>query len=64
MGVYKDLGSFNDAGVLAQVQHILNLAAKQYLVEAAKRQSVTINMSHKIFGDHLEGFGFTCSTRT
>jgi iron complex outermembrane receptor protein len=58
MGVYKDLGSFNDAGVLSQVQHILNLAAKQYLIEAAKRQSATINVSHKIFGDKLEGFGY------
>jgi iron complex outermembrane receptor protein len=58
MGVYKDLGSFNDAGVLSQVQHIYNLAANQYLVEADKRQSATLNMSHKIFGDSLEGFGY------
>jgi iron complex outermembrane receptor protein len=58
MGVYKDLGSFNDAGVLAGVQHIYNLAANQYLVQAAKRESATINVSHKIFGDKLEGFGY------
>jgi iron complex outermembrane receptor protein len=58
MGVYKDLGSFNDPGVLNEVEHILNLAAKQTLVESNKRQSVTINMSHKIFGDSLEGFGY------
>ncbi len=58
MGVYKDLGSFNDPGVLSQIEQILNLAAKQNLVEAIKRESVTINMSHRIFGDRLEGFGY------
>jgi iron complex outermembrane recepter protein len=58
MGVYKDLGSFNDAGVVSQIQHIFNLAADQYLVESAKRESATVNVSHKIFGDNLEGFGY------
>jgi iron complex outermembrane receptor protein len=58
MGIYKDLGSFNDPGVVSQVQHIYNLAANQYLIESAKRESVTINGSHKIFGDKLEGFGY------
>jgi iron complex outermembrane receptor protein len=58
MGIYKDLGSFNDAGVVSSIQSILNLAAKQYLVEAIKRESVTLNMSHKIFGENLEGFGY------
>jgi iron complex outermembrane receptor protein len=58
MGVYKDLGSFNDPGVVSQVQHIYNLAANQYLTTANKRESVTINMAHKIFGDSLEGFGY------
>ncbi len=58
MGVYKDLGSFNDAGVVSQVQHILNLAAKQYLIHSAKRESATLDVSHKIFGDKLEGFGY------
>jgi iron complex outermembrane receptor protein len=58
MGVYKDLGSFNDAGVLNQVQHILNLAANQTLIESNKRESVTLNTSHKIFGDSLEGFAY------
>jgi iron complex outermembrane recepter protein len=58
MGIYKDIGSFNDAGVVKSIQSQLNLAAKQYLVEALKRQSVTLNMSHKIFGDNLEGFGY------
>jgi iron complex outermembrane recepter protein len=58
MGVYKDLGSFNDPGVYSEVQHIYNLAANQYLIESAKRESVTINGSHKIFGDRLEGFGY------
>jgi iron complex outermembrane recepter protein len=58
MGVYKDLGSFNNAGVLAQVQQILNLAAKQNLVESSKRESATVNVSHKIYGDKLEGFGY------
>jgi iron complex outermembrane receptor protein len=58
MGVYKDLGSFNNPGVLSQVQQILNLAAKQNLIESLKRESATINVSHKIFGDKLEGFGY------
>jgi iron complex outermembrane recepter protein len=58
MGVYKDVGSFNDAGVLSQLQHILNLASKQYLTDQIKRQSVTLNVSHKIFGDNLESFGY------
>jgi iron complex outermembrane receptor protein len=58
MGVYKDLGSFNDPGVLNSVEQLLNLAAKQTLIESNKRESVTINMSHKIFGDRLEGFGY------
>jgi iron complex outermembrane recepter protein len=58
MGVYKDLGSFNDPGVLNEVEQELNLAANQTLVESIKRESVTVNMSHKIFGDNLEGFGY------
>jgi iron complex outermembrane receptor protein len=58
MGVYKDLGSFNDPGVLSQVQHIYNLAANQYLIESNKRYSATVNFSHKIFEDRLEGFGY------
>ena len=58
MGVYKDLGSFNDAGVLASIQQIYNLAANQYMTTRHKRQSVTLNVSHKIFGDALEGFGY------
>jgi iron complex outermembrane receptor protein len=58
MGVYKDLGSFNDPGVLAQVQQILNLAEKETLQQSLKRTSATANFDHKIFGDALEGFGY------
>jgi iron complex outermembrane receptor protein len=58
MGIYKDLGSFSDQSVLQEVQHILNLAAKQYLIQSLKRQSATVNVSHKIFGDNLEAFGY------
>lgn len=58
MGVYKDLGSFNNQSVINSVQQILNLAAKQYLVQSLKRQSMTLNVSHKIYGEALEGFGY------
>ncbi len=58
MGVYKDLGSFNNQSVITSVQQILNLAAKQYLIQSTKRQSATVNVSHKIYGDSLEAFGY------
>jgi iron complex outermembrane receptor protein len=58
MGVYKDLGSFNNQSVLQEVEQILNLAAHQTMVQAIKRQSATVNVSHKIFGDSLEAFGY------
>jgi len=58
MGVYKDLGSFNDPGVISQVQHILNLANRETLQEATKRSAATVNLEHKIYGDKLEGFGY------
>jgi iron complex outermembrane receptor protein len=58
MGIYKDLGSFNDQTVINEVQHILNLAAKQTLIQSLKRQSATLNVTHKIFGDRLEAFGY------
>jgi iron complex outermembrane receptor protein len=58
MGIYKDLGSFNDPNVITGIQHQLNLAAKQNLIESSKRESATINVSHKIYGDSLEGFGY------
>jgi len=58
MGVYNDLGSFNDQSVITKVQQILNLAAKQNLIQSSKRQSATVNATHKIFGDNLEAFGY------
>jgi iron complex outermembrane recepter protein len=58
MGVYKDLGSFSDHGVVTEVQHIFNLANKETLQEGVKRTAATINLDHKIFGDKLEGFGY------
>ena len=58
MGVYKDLGSFNDPGVLSQVEHIYNLANHEYLEQSLKRQSALVNLDHQIFGDKLEGFAY------
>jgi iron complex outermembrane recepter protein len=58
MGVYKDLGSFNDPGVLSQVEHIYNLANHEYLEQSLKRQSALVNIDHQIYGDKLESFGY------
>ncbi len=58
MGIYKDLGSFNNPGVLSQVEHIYNLANHEYLEQSLKRQSALVNMDHQIYGDKLEGFGY------
>jgi len=58
MGIYKDLGSFNDSGVLSQVERIYNLADHEYLQQSLKRQSALVNAEHQIFGDKLEAFGY------
>jgi iron complex outermembrane receptor protein len=58
MGVYKDLGSFNNPGVLSSVEQIYNLANNEYLQQSLKRQSALVNMDHQIFGEKLEGFGY------
>jgi iron complex outermembrane receptor protein len=58
MGVYKDLGSFNDPGVLSQIEHIYNLADNEYLEQSLKRQSALVNFDHQIYGEKLEGFGY------
>lgn len=57
MGVYTDLGSFNDPGVLAKVQSMYNLANNETLAESLKRQAATIDFEHKVFGDQLVAFG-------
>jgi iron complex outermembrane receptor protein len=64
MGVYKDLGSFNNSSVLSSVQQILNLAQKETLQQYSKRESATINMDRKIFGDTLEGFAYLLYSHT
>lgn len=64
MGIYKDLGSFNDPAVLSGVQQILNLAEKETLQQASKRESATLNMDHKIFGESLEGFAYLIYSHT
>ena len=58
MGIYKDVGSFNDPGVLSSIEHIYNLAEHEYLEQSLKRQSALVNVSHQIAGDRLEGFGY------
>jgi iron complex outermembrane recepter protein len=57
-GVYKDLGSFNDPGVVSEVQQIYNLADNEYLQQSLKRQSALVNFEHQIIGEKLEGFGY------
>jgi iron complex outermembrane receptor protein len=57
-GIYTDLGSTSNDAVVSQVEHILNLAAKETLQQATKREAATANFNHKIFGDKLEGFGY------
>ncbi|HXQ82277.1 MAG TPA: TonB-dependent receptor [Opitutaceae bacterium] len=64
MGIYKDLGSFNDPGVLSGVEHLLNLAQKETLQQADKRESATVNFDHRIFGDKLDGFGYLVFSHT
>jgi iron complex outermembrane recepter protein len=64
MGVYKDLGSFNNPSVLSSVQQILNLAEKETLQQAAKRESATVNMDHKLFEEKLEGFAYLVFSHT
>src|SRR5208282_2191706 len=58
MGVYKDLGSFNNPAVISSVQQIYNLANHEYLEQSLKRQSALVNVEHQIFGDKLEGFAY------
>jgi iron complex outermembrane receptor protein len=58
MGVYKDLGSFNNPGVLSSIEQIYNLANNEYLQQSLKRQSALVNMEHQINGEKLEGFGY------
>jgi iron complex outermembrane receptor protein len=58
MGVYKDLGSFNNPGVLSSVEQIYNLANNEYLQQSLKRQSALVNMDHQINGEKLEAFGY------
>jgi iron complex outermembrane recepter protein len=58
MGVYKDLGSFNNPGVLSSIEQIYNLATRQYLEQSLKRQSALVNIDHQIYGDKLESFGY------
>jgi iron complex outermembrane receptor protein len=58
IGVYKDLGSFNNPGVLSSVEQIYNLANHESLEQSLKRQSALVNMEHQIFGEKLEGFAY------
>jgi iron complex outermembrane receptor protein len=58
MGVYKDLGSFNNPSVISYVQQIYNLADHEYLEQSLKRQSALVNIDHQIFGDKLDGFAY------
>jgi iron complex outermembrane recepter protein len=58
MGVYKDLGSFNNPSVISTVQHIYNLATHESLEQSLKRQSALVNLDHQIFGDKLDGFAY------
>ena len=57
MGYYIDQGDANDPATDAKViPAILNFADAQTLISDLKRQSFVTNMTHKIFGDYLEGF--------
>jgi iron complex outermembrane receptor protein len=57
MGYYADLGSSSNPAVVQSVQDGFNLADKQTLQQSNKRQSATVDIDHKIFGEALEGFG-------
>jgi iron complex outermembrane receptor protein len=63
-GYYTDLGSASNAATLSGIESGFNLAAGQTLWQANKRVSATIDASHQIFGDKLEGFGDLIYSRT
>jgi iron complex outermembrane recepter protein len=64
MGIYKDLGDASTPGVLNSVEDQFNLAAKENLAQAFKREGFSVDVDHKIFGDSLVSFADAIYTHT
>ncbi len=64
MGYYTDLGNTTNPATLAGVQQGFNLAKGQTLQQSNKRDSVSIDFEHHIFGDRLVFFGDVIYTHT
>ena len=68
-GGNKTIDQLVAEGVYAPVSrttalHVYNLASGQTLAGSLKRYSAVVNMSHKIFGDSLEGFADIIAANT